>query len=91
MAKIVIPIPEDQKLISKVELKEIKQQKLLGKYWSMKDLEKQINRKQEWIKEHILFPSKFRRILDIEEGDYVFYPQKKTNMVFFCSKYGKIS
>ncbi|NEY21530.1 DUF771 domain-containing protein [Bacillus ginsengihumi] len=77
VAKIAIPIPEDQILISKVELEELKQQQLFGTYWSMKDLEQRINRKQEWIKEHILFPTKFRKILDIEEGGFVFYPQKK--------------
>ncbi|MGG3693110.1 DUF771 domain-containing protein [Heyndrickxia ginsengihumi] len=77
VAKIAIPIPEDRILISKVELEELKQQQLLGTYWSMKDLEQRINRKQEWIKEHILYPKKFRKILDIEEGGFVFYPKKK--------------
>ncbi|MCM3024637.1 DUF771 domain-containing protein [Heyndrickxia ginsengihumi] len=87
VANIAISIPEDQIIISKVELEELKQQQLLGTYWSMKDLEKRVNRKQEWIKEHILFPSKFRKILDIEEGGFVFYPQKKGQTWSFHARY----
>lgn len=74
---LTIPIPSDTVLISKVELKELKQQQLYGVYWSMKDLETRINRKHEWIKENILYPSHFRKILDTEHGGFVFYPKTK--------------
>ena len=74
---LTIPIPSDTVLISKVELKELKQQQLYGVYWSMKDLETRINRKHEWIKENILYPSQFRKILDTEHGGFVFYPKTK--------------
>lgn len=74
---LTIPIPSDSVLISKVELQELKQQQLVGVYWSMKDLEARINRKHEWIKENILYPSKFRKILDVENGGFVFYPKTK--------------
>ncbi|MEX0595914.1 MAG: DUF771 domain-containing protein, partial [Candidatus Paceibacterota bacterium] len=37
---LTIPIPTDQVLISKVELEDLKNQSLIGTYWSMKDLEK---------------------------------------------------
>ncbi|WP_200416314.1 DUF771 domain-containing protein [Virgibacillus salexigens] len=72
-----IPIPEDSVLISKIELQELKNEKLSGVYWNMKELEKRINRKSEWIKENILYPSKFRKILDSENGGFVFYPKSK--------------
>ena len=72
-----IPIPADQVLISKVELQELKSQELSGVYWNMKDLEQRINRKSDWIKENILYPSKFRKILDGENGGFVFYPKSK--------------
>ncbi|WP_200411399.1 DUF771 domain-containing protein [Virgibacillus salexigens] len=72
-----IPIPKDTVLISKIELQELHKQELSGVYWNMKDLEKRINRKSEWIKENILYPSKFRKILDIENGGFVFYPKSK--------------
>lgn len=74
---LTIPIPADQVLISKVELEELKQQSLSGVFWTMKDLEKRVGRKQEWIKENILYPSKFRKILDVENGGFVFYPKSR--------------
>ncbi|EQB37038.1 hypothetical protein M948_10190 [Virgibacillus sp. CM-4] len=72
-----IPIPSDSVIISKIELEELKKHQLKGVYWTMKDLENRINRKHEWIKENILYPSKFRKILDVEQGGFVFYPQTK--------------
>lgn len=75
--QLTIPIPEDSVIISKVELQELKRNELAGVYWSMKDLEKRINRKSEWIKENILYPSRFRKILDAENGGFVFYPKSK--------------
>lgn len=74
---LTIPIPSDLVLISKVELQDLKQQQLKGVYWTMKDIEKRINRKHEWIKENILYPSRFRKILDVEHGGFVYYPQTK--------------
>ncbi|WHX24930.1 DUF771 domain-containing protein [Virgibacillus halodenitrificans] len=74
---LTIPVPSDSVLISKVELEELKQQQLVGVYWSMKDLETRVNRKQVWIKQNILYPTKFREQLDVESGGFVFYPQSK--------------
>lgn len=74
---LTIPVPSDSVIISKLELQELKQQQLKGVYWSMKDLEKRINRKNEWIKENILYPSKFKEILDTESGGCVFYPKSR--------------
>lgn len=74
---LTIPIPKDSVLISKIEFIELKKQELSGVYWSMKDLEARINRKHEWIKENILYSSKFRTLLDIEYGGFVFYPRSK--------------
>ncbi|MFC0015226.1 MULTISPECIES: DUF771 domain-containing protein [Allobacillus] len=74
---IQIPIPDDSVMISKVELQELKQAQLKGVYWTMKDLESRINRKNEWIKENILYPSKFRKLLDVNNGGFVYYPKTK--------------
>lgn len=71
-----IPIPEESVLISKVELQELKQQSLSGVYWTMKDLERQTNRKHEWIKDNILYPTRFKKTLDVKSGGFVYYPQK---------------
>ncbi|MBN6886209.1 phage pi2 protein 07 [Cytobacillus horneckiae] len=82
-----IPIPADTVLISKVELEKLKKNDLVGVYWNMKDLEKRTNRKSEWIKENILFPSRFRKKLDVEYGGFVYYPKSKgQNWAFQASK-----
>lgn len=72
---LLIQIPSDLVIISKVELKELKEQSLVGVYWNMKDLEKSVNKKQDWIKANILFKSKFKEILDSEKGGFVYYPK----------------
>lgn len=73
--QLSIPVPADAVLISRVEWEELKRNELTGVYWAMKDLEKRINKKSEWIKENILYPSRFRKELDIEHGGFVFYPK----------------
>lgn len=65
------------KNIKKTELKELQDHQIIGVYWSMKDLESKVNRKHDWIKKHILYPSKFREILDVENGGFVYYPKSK--------------
>jgi phage pi2 protein 07 len=39
-AEVVITIPDDMVLVTKVEYEEMKQNELTGVYWTMKDLEK---------------------------------------------------
>lgn len=75
--QLTIPIPEDTVLITKLEYMDLKQQELLGQYWTMKDLEKRTNKKAEWIKENILYPSRFKKILDVKNSGFVFYPNTK--------------
>lgn len=63
----------------------------------MKDLSKRINKSSAWIKENILYPTKFRRILDSESGGPVFYPKSQgqtwsfqaVEMARFLDKYFK--
>lgn len=73
--EISIPIPDGMVLVKKVELEELQQGKLKGTYWTMADLEKRINKNQRWIKEKILMNPKFRRMLDVDFGGFVFYPE----------------
>ncbi|SDN69079.1 protein of unknown function [Tenuibacillus multivorans] len=79
-----IPIPSDRVLISKVELEELRKNELAGVYWNMKDLEQRINRKHEWIKENILYPERFRKILDVENGGFVYYPKDSVIVYVGC-------
>lgn len=88
--EIKVPIPQHMVLITKVELEELHQEKLSGVYWTMQDLEKRINKKHEWIKENILYPSKFRKILDVKNGGFVYYPARVgEKWTFQASKMGK--
>ncbi|PMC35734.1 DUF771 domain-containing protein [Bacillus sp. UMB0899] len=73
----IIPIPEDQILIEKVEFERLQALELQGRFWSMQDLEERINKKRDWIKENILYKPKFKAILDINNGGFVYYPEKK--------------
>ena len=90
-----IPIPDDRILIKKVEFEELKKQSLSGTYWTMKDLEERTGRKQEWIKENILYPSRFRKKLDSDHGGFVYYPKGRgqawsfqaSKMAEFLDKY----
>lgn len=72
-----IPIPEDSIIIKRVEWEELKRQELTGVYWTMKELEARVGRKSIWIKENILFPSRFRKILDSKQGGFVYYPRSQ--------------
>lgn len=71
---LTIPIPDDSVLISKVELEQLKTNELHGVYWNMKDLERRTGRKQLWLKENVLYPTKFRKELDVQNNGFVSYP-----------------
>lgn len=75
--EMLIKIPEEYVLIKKIELEELRNNELTGVFWSMKNLEERVIRKSEWIKDNILYPSRFRNILDVERGGFVFYPKLK--------------
>lgn len=71
------------------------QESLSGVYWTMKDVSKRINMSDVWIKEKILYPTRFKRILDSEKGGFVYYPKSQgqswsfqaTEMAKFLDKY----
>ena len=73
--ELSIEIPADLVLIKKVEYEELKRNELRGTYWTMKHLEQRTGKKQVWLKENILYPDKFRKVLDVKNGGFVFYPQ----------------
>lgn len=94
-----IEIPEEYVLITKIELEELKRNNLTGVYWSMKDLEQRTGKKHEWIKENILYPTRFKKMLDVDNGGFVYYPKSQgqtwtfqaTEMASFLDTYfGKI-
>lgn len=76
VVNLTIPIPVDSVLIKRVELEELEQEKLSGVYWNMKDLEKRTNKKQEWLKDNLLYVPKFKESLNVKNGGFVYYPSK---------------
>ena len=75
--EITINLPEHLVLIEKVEYEKLQQDKLMGRYWTMAELEERIGKKQVWIKENILYPQRFKQQLDVMQGGFVYYPQAK--------------
>ena len=87
---LTIPIPADSVLISKIELEQLKANELEGVFWNMRDLEARTGKKHEWIKERILYPSRFRKVLDVDLGGFVYYPKVKgQTWTFHASKMAK--
>lgn len=74
---LTIPVPGDYVMISKIELEELERDSLFGLYWTMKDLEKRTGRKIEWLKSNLLFVPQFKKVLDVNNGGFVYYPQAK--------------
>lgn len=87
---LIVQVPNDHVLITKVEYEQLQQEKLEGKYWTMADLEKQVKKDWRWIKTNILYPTRFKQILDIENGGFVYYPEGRgKNWSFLASKMAK--
>ncbi|MFJ8064808.1 DUF771 domain-containing protein [Psychrobacillus sp. NPDC096426] len=80
-------MPTDQVLVSKIELEELKEKSPIGVYLTMKKLEERTGKKHEWLKENILYPTKYKKILYVQNGGFVYYPQVKgEKWTFLASK-----
>lgn len=75
--ELEVIIPDEYVLITKIEYEELQHDRLAGRYWTMADLENRIGKKQVWIKENILYPTKFKKQLDVMLGGFVYYPKAK--------------
>lgn len=81
-----IPIPTDKVLINRVELEDLKKKSLNGVYWNMKELEIRTGKKNQWLKENLLYPSHFRKVLDSKKGGVVYYPEVQGESWTFQAK-----
>lgn len=53
----------------------------------MKDLEETTGFSDDWLKENILLKPHFKKILDLENGGFVYYPEKRgEKWLFIASK-----
>jgi phage pi2 protein 07 len=56
-------------------------------WWSMHDLKKRTGYSEDWLKENILLHPRYKQMLDIENGGFVYYPERKgERWCFIASK-----
>lgn len=83
---VTVQIPEGFVIVEKFELEELQKNQLDGVYWSMQDLQNHVNRKQDWIKENILYIPKFKQELDASLGGSSFILIKKDSPGAFTQR-----
>lgn len=54
-------------------------------WWTMKDLEQATGYSDDWLKDHILLQPHYKKILDLENGGYVYYPEKRGEKWLFIA------
>lgn len=85
-AEVTVTVPPEYVLVAKAEYEELSEQTLTGVYWNMSDLKKRINKSDKWIKENILYPTRFREKLDARKGGPVYYPESQGQSWTFQAK-----
>jgi phage pi2 protein 07 len=54
-------------------------------WWNMKDLEEATGYSDDWLKDKILLRPYYKKILDIENGGFVYYPEKRGEKWLFIA------
>jgi len=73
---IKIIVPSQFKVVDAEEYDNLKKIDLIGKTWSMKDLQAKLQMNHpDVVKEKVLYP--FRNELDVENGGFVKYPKSQ--------------
>lgn len=55
-------------------------------WWSMKDLEQVTGYSDDWLKDKILLRPEYKKILDLESGGFVYYPERSGEKWLFLAK-----
>lgn len=55
-------------------------------WWSMGDLKAKTGYSEDWLKENILLKPVYKKILDIENGGFVYYPVKRGEQWCFIAE-----
>lgn len=77
-----IQIPADYCVILKSDYESLLSQN--GSiYWTMKDLERVLNKKSDWIKDKILFHPKLKKELNVLNGGPAVYPRSRGEQWIF--------
>lgn len=54
-------------------------------WWTMKDLEQATGYSDDWLKENILLRPYYKKMLDLENGGFVYYPEKRGEKWMFIA------
>lgn len=54
-------------------------------WWTMKDLEHATGYSDDWLKEKILLRPCYKKVLDLENGGFVYYPAKRGEKWMFIA------
>lgn len=54
-------------------------------WWTMKDLEQATGYSDDWLKQNILLQPRYKKILDLENGGFVYYPERRGEKWLFIS------
>jgi len=71
--EVAVEIPSHLVLVEKSEYEALKEQKNIGRWWTMQDLEEYTNMKRDWLKEHVLYVPKYKKQIE----KFVNYPQRQ--------------
>jgi phage pi2 protein 07 len=63
----------------------IEQQEIRKVWWTMKDLEDATGYSDDWLKENILLRSTYKQMLDVENGGFVYYPERRGEKWMFIA------
>lgn len=54
-------------------------------WWTMKDLEQATGYSDDWLKDKILLRPAYKKILDLENGGFVYYPERRGEKWMFVA------
>ncbi|NRD80338.1 DUF771 domain-containing protein [Bacillus sp. BRMEA1] len=54
-------------------------------WWTMKDLEYATGYSDDWLKENILLRPCYKKILDLDNGGFVYYPERRGEKWLFIA------
>ena len=54
-------------------------------WWEMKDLKEATGYNEDWLKEKILLQPRYKKMLDIDHGGFVYYPERKGQKWMFIA------
>jgi phage pi2 protein 07 len=54
-------------------------------WWTMRDLEQATGYSDDWLKEKVLLRPCYKKILDLETGGFVYYPERRGEKWLFIA------